>query len=221
MKLFIPIKHISQRVPRKNFRNFNNEPLFKHTLLKFSKYDIFVDTDSQEVKKSINTDDRLKNVHVIDRKESLKGHNTSVCLLIEDFIVTHGITEPIIQLHVTSPFLREETVKEAYRMMAGHDSVVSCNTYYSRFWRKEKYGFCPVNHNPVDMQQTQDLPKFYEENSAFYIFNPSSFLSVGSRVGKKPYFYEIQEPENLDIDNESDWQKCLNYLQFLKQNKEG
>jgi len=219
MKIFIPIKHLSQRVPMKNFRSFNNEPLFKHTLLKYSKYDVFVDTDSQEIKKSINEDIRLKNVHVIERKEDLKGHNTSVCLLIKDFIVTYNITEPVIQLHVTSPFLREETVKQAYKMMSSYDSVVSCNTYKSRFWRKEDYGFCPINHNPVDMQQTQDLPKFYEENSAFYIFNSSSFLSTCSRIGKKPYFYEIGEPENFDIDNESDWQKCLNYLQILKQNK--
>jgi CMP-N-acetylneuraminic acid synthetase len=214
MKLFIPIKHISQRVPRKNFRDFNNEPLYKHTLLKFCKYDIFVDTDSEEIKQNIAEDIRLKNIQVIERKESLKGHNISVCLLIEDFIMNYKINEPIVQLHVTSPFLRVQTIEHAYKLMADHDSVVSCNTYHSRFWRKERYGFCPVNHNPVDMQQTQDLPKIYEENSAFYIFAPKSFLSTGSRVGKKPFFYEIQEPENIDIDNESDWQKCLNHLKI-------
>ena len=86
MNIFIPIKHISQRVPNKNFRIFNGEPLYKHTLLKFLDCNVFVDTDSEEIKNNINSDPRLKNVKVIERKYHLLGHETSVCLLIKDFI---------------------------------------------------------------------------------------------------------------------------------------
>ena len=53
MNIFIPIKHISQRVPNKNFRIFNGEPLYKHTLLKFLDCNVFVDTDSEEIKNNI------------------------------------------------------------------------------------------------------------------------------------------------------------------------
>ena len=91
--------------------------------------------------------------------------------------------------------------------MKNHDSVVSCNTYNSRFWRKEKYGFCPINHNPIKLEQTQDLPSLYEENSAFYIFSPDIMLSTGNRIGKNPYFYSVEYPFNLDIDTEEDWEK--------------
>lgn len=217
MNIFIPIKHISQRVPNKNFRIFNGEPLYKHTLLKFLDCNVFVDTDSEEIKNNINSDPRLKNVKVIERKYHLLGHETSVCLLIKDFIESFKIHEPIVQLHVTSPFLKRQTINNAYSLISSFDSILSCNVHQTRFWRKEQYGFCPINHNPADMQQTQNLPKYYEENSTFYIFDPHVFLSINARVGKNAYFYELSEPENLDIDTEKDWRKCLEYSKLYTQ----
>ena len=55
------------------------------------------------------------------------------------------------------------------------------------------------------MEQTQDLPAFYEENSAFYIFKPEVILSQNSRIGQQPYFYPIDTQESIDIDTEDDW----------------
>tara|TARA_R110002020_G_scaffold11463_1_gene43113 strand:- start:2049 stop:2708 length:660 start_codon:yes stop_codon:yes gene_type:complete len=206
MKIFIPIKHNSQRVYRKNFRVFGREPLFKHTLLKYTDQEVYVDTDSQEIIDMISSDRRLKNVTVYSRKEELRGDKVSVCDLIKDFIKTYNVTCPVVQIHVTSPFLKKKTILDAVKFINTNDSVVSCNSYQSRFWRKEEYGFCPVNHNPVKMEQTQDLPAIYEENSAFYIFHPEAILNTNSRIGKNPHFYTISIPENIDIDIESDWE---------------
>lgn len=209
MKIFIPIKYLSQRVPNKNFRIFNGEPLYKHTLLKFQEHDVFVDTDSHQVISEIKKDNRLQHVSAFQREKELEGHHTSVCDLIKSFINKYSVTEPICQIHVTSPFLKVNTLVDAYSYITKYDSVVSCNSYQSRFWRKEKYGFCPVNHNPLKMEQTQDLPFLYEENSCFYIFKPQVISSTGNRVGKNPFFYKITEPENLDIDVESDWDQAI------------
>ena len=207
MIVFIPIKHNSQRVHRKNFRLFKGEPLYKHTLLKYTNDHVFVDTDSDEIYNGIKNDNRLKNVTVFKRRDYLIGDRVSVCELIKDFILRFNIKEPVAQIHVTSPFLLDTTLRTCYNMLYNHDSVVSCNVHQVRFWRKESYGFCPVNHNPAKLEQTQDLPKYYEENSAFYIFEPSVLLKTGNRIGKNPYFYELKDPENIDIDTEEDWQK--------------
>jgi CMP-N-acetylneuraminic acid synthetase len=59
------------------------------------------------------------------------------------------------------------------------------------------------------MEQTQDLPTLYEENSAFYIFRPDVIINMNSRIGTNPYFYSISSPENVDIDTESDWALAL------------
>ena len=209
MIIFIPIKHNSQRVPRKNFREFNGEPLYKHTLLKYPNENVYVDTDSEEIIYEIKNDPRLSNINVYKRKDSLIGDKVSVCDLISNFITTYNVEKPIAQIHVTSPFLLNKTIKKCYNMIDQYDSIVSCNVHQVRFWREEEYGFCPVNHNPVKLEQTQDLPKYYEENSAFYIFRPEVLIQTKNRIGQNPFFYELSEPENLDIDTEKDWEKVI------------
>ena len=207
MIIFIPIKEVSQRVPNKNFRNLGGLPLYKKCLYKLLNHKVYIDTDSEKLIKEIESDPKLENVIAYSREKDLCGHKVSVCDLIKNFIEKFNIkSETICQLHVTSPFLKIRTIEEAVKKIkTGHDSVVSCNRYQNRLWRREAYGFCPVNHNPLKLEQTQDLPVFYEENSLFYIFNSESFLKTSVRVGVNPYFYETTYPENLDIDTEDDW----------------
>ena len=209
MIIFIPIKQNSQRVPKKNFRMFKNAPLYKHVLRKFNKHNVFVDTDSQEILEECKKDKSLSHVHAFSREKHLLGDRTSVCKLIENFIEKFQIIDPIVQTHVTSPFMDVKTLEDAYKFLTTHDSVVSCNVFNSRFWRKESYGYCPVNHNPLKLEQTQDLPVFYEENSAFYMFYPAVLKDTGNRIGSNPYFYNIGHPYNLDIDTEKDWEMVL------------
>jgi len=216
MKIFIPIKEKSQRVPSKNFRLFNGVPLYKHTLYKLKDFEVWVDTDSDLILEEIKKDEKLSHVKGYKRTNRLRGHRVSVCDLISHFICKMDLEdyeEIICQLHVTSPFLAVETIKDAYKKFdEGYDSVVSCTAIQTRLWRKESYGMCPVNHNPLKLEQTQDLPTLYEENSAFYIFTPEVLCKTGTRVGKNPYFYPISAPYNMDIDTEEDWKKVLDVM---------
>jgi len=203
----VPIKEQSQRVPGKNFRKINGISLYKNLLYKLNNIKVFVDTDSQVIIDEIKKDKKLKNIIPYKRKEIFLGHEVSVCDLIENFIKEKNIeNKSICQLHVTSPFIETSTLMSAYnKINEGFDSVVSCNSYQNRLWRKEKYGYCPVNHNPLKLEQTQDLSVYYEENSLFYIFNSDLFLKTKSRVGLNPYFFINNFPENIDIDTEDDW----------------
>ena len=54
------------------------------------------------------------------------------------------------------------------------------------------------------LEQTQDLPKYYMENSYLYLFK-KSVLKYGNRIVKNPKVLPIQFPYNLDIDTEQDW----------------
>jgi CMP-N-acetylneuraminic acid synthetase len=209
MKIFIPIKEQSQRVPKKNFRLFANMPLYKHTLYKLKDFEVYVDTDSEEIIKEVKKDKNLSHVTAYKRSSTLVDHNTSVCKLIKHFIVheQQSVENDIIcQIHVTSPFLGVATLTAAAKKFdEGYDSVTSCTPTQKRFWRKEEYGVCPVNHNPMILQQTQDLPVYYEENSLFYMFYSDIVLNSGNRIGKNPHFYPTSFLESLDIDTEDDW----------------
>lgn len=210
-KLFIPIKKHSQRVPGKNFRLLSSGvPLWRHTIEKFSDFKIFLDTDSDEV---LNDCSNYKHVTAYKRDNSLIGHDVSVCDLIEFCIKSNKLKGSLGQIHVTSPFLKTETLSNAFSYLKEFDSIVSCNRSQIRLWRKEGYGYCPINHNPLKLEQTQDLPEYYEENSAFYIFDCENFLKSKSRIQINPYFYIIDYPESFDIDTEFDW-KMLETLSF-------
>ena len=208
MKIFIPIKENSQRVPKKNFRLINDTPLYKHVLYKLTNYEVYVDTDSKKILDGIREDSKLQNVVVYERIKSLVGDEVSVCDLIDNFISSQNISDKhICQLHVTSPFVTTQILKGAFnKLEEGYDSIVSCDKIQSRLWREEAYGYAPINHNPAKLEQTQDLPPYYEENSIFYIFDVEQFLKTKMRVGLNPFFYTVGFPYNIDIDTEEDWE---------------
>ena len=46
-------------MPKKNFRLFNGVPLYKHTLYKLKDFEVYVDSDSEEILKQIKEDENL------------------------------------------------------------------------------------------------------------------------------------------------------------------
>ncbi len=209
MKIFVPIKENSNRVPNKNFREFGDVPLYVHTLKRLKGFEVFVDTDSYKILDEIDNNPELKHVRGYERNCGLLGDDVSVCSLITDFIMQFLVSGPICQVHVTSPFLLSETLSSAASKLGVYDSVVSCDVIQERLWENHKGIMHPVNHDPDVLLPTQDLAKLYRENSLFYIFDSDKFMSTGRRVGDNPYFYETSFPESLDIDYEDDWNTCV------------
>jgi len=221
INIFIPIKEHSQRVPNKNFRFFGEKKLYQYVISKYFDYDnieLYVDTDSEEIFNWINND-CPDNFHAYWRDTMLVGDDTSVNLLIENFVDTYCCDDNdlVIQTHVTSPFLNTDVIcaLDKWVFGTGRDSITSANVIKSRLWREEGYGYCPINHNPMKMEKTQDLPAIYEENSAFYAFTVGSFKRCKKRIGSNNCFYEINFPENLDIDTEDDWELCCKIRAML------
>lgn len=214
MIVFIPIKCNSQRVPNKNFRLLKDKPLYQYFIdrLKMCKYitQIIINTDSVEIYNHYLSDE---SVIVNMRKDELCGDSISVCDLILDTISDNLLVERnekwLLQLHITTPYLEPDTIDDivlkTYNHLFTKTSIIGTNIIQSRLWRKEIYGMCPINHNPIRLEQTQDLPLIYEENSAFYLININNFIVSKERLGSDPEFYPMSFPENIDIDNESDW----------------
>ena len=204
--ILIPIKSVSQRVPGKNFRDFGGKPLWKVAVDKFrDDFHVYVDTDNHDLFEQLQHD---KDVTVYIRDRSLLGHETSVCELIRYWVWTYDPKGFLFQVHATSPFLKTETLKEAYQsMIPGNDSVFSYTKHQSRFWFNNQ----PVNHDPENLIQTQDLVALHEENSLFYGFTPR-VARLGKRIGDNPVMIETDPEESMDIDTERDWEMCTKAL---------
>ena len=218
--IFIPIKKNSQRVSGKNFRDWGGKPLWRHTINKYEPigpypiYHLYISTDSDEI---IEECKGLGWVTAYARDKELCGDSISVCRLIVDCIEKFKLKGRMAQIHVTNPFLEEfyvwNAIQEITREYAFtgkviHRSCFSCNERQVRYWRKESYGMVPINHNPMNLIQTQNLPIYYEENSCVYAFWAEDILKTGSRICSNPIELTVDFPYNLDIDTELDWEIC-------------
>jgi len=209
IKALLPMKGMSERVPNKNMRDFNGRPLYHaimNTLLK-SKYieKVVINTDSE-----IIAEDAKKNfgnsVIIIDRPKEIQGGNVSMNVIINyDLSKVDG--EHFLQTHSTNPLLRVETLDKAietyFENLDKNDSLFSVTRVQTRFYDKNAN---PINHNPEELLRTQDLEPLYEENSNFYIFSKKSFKNAGNRrIGLKPYIFEVNKLEAVDIDEPEDF----------------
>lgn len=207
MKHFIIIKHESQRVKSKNFQIVGEVSLWKNLINKLCNEDVYIDTDSevvlQECKdleyvtcyKRLNEHIRLEHDRVFKVSPAL--------LMIERFLDTYvkNENEAIVTPHVTSPFIKLSTIKDAAeKLNEGYDSVQACTSHKGFAY----FGGKPVNFNPKVIQKTQDLKPVLLGNGAFFIFTKKTFKENKNRTGKNPFFYTMQMPESIEIDTYED-----------------
>jgi CMP-N-acetylneuraminic acid synthetase len=209
----VPMKHHSQRVPEKNYREVGGKPLFHHilnTLLKVPEIDLVcVDTDSIAIKQGIS--DHFPVVKVIDRPLDLRADDIPMNRIIEhDMSLIKA--DLYLQTHSTNPLLQAETISKAINEFRENvdkaDSLFSVTRLQTRLYSRSGKA---LNHNPGELLQTQDLPPIFEENSCIYLFSEAGMKKTGHRIGSKPHLFEISAAEAWDIDTPLDF-KIVNCL---------
>jgi len=157
----LPMKGNSERVPNKNLKNFSGTPLYHKILnsLLASKYidNVVVNTDSQNIQKDIN-DNFKENVIVIERPDELIGDFVSMNKII-DYDINKVQSDFYLQTHSTNPLLKTETIDKAIETMIdskeAFDSLFSVTRMQTRLYGSDG---TPLNHDPVELIRTQDLP---------------------------------------------------------------
>lgn len=214
----VPMRHNSQRVPGKNYRDLAGKPLYQHiieTLLAVPEInEIVVDTDSDPVMNGLR--EHFPQVKIINRPEHLRADDMPMNeILIHD--TEKFPADFYLQTHSTNPLLKAETISDAiqtfYKDYPKHTSLFSVTRLQTRLYDKDGNA---VNHNLKELIQTQDLPPMYEENSCIYIFNRENLIAKRHRISDHPLMFEISPDEAWDIDEELDFGIC-DYL--LKREK--
>jgi CMP-N-acetylneuraminic acid synthetase len=204
----VPMRHHSQRIPGKNYRQLGGAPLYFHiirTLLECPEISrVVVDTDSSPVMDGMR--EHFPQVLVLERPQNLRADETAMNeVLIYD--TSQVESDFYLQTHSTCPLLRPETISRAIQTFLAnypaYDSLFGVTRVQTRLW--DELGRA-VNHNPAILLQTQDLPPIYEENSCLYIFQRQTLVERRNRLGDRPYLFEIERNEAWDIDEELDFQ---------------
>jgi CMP-N-acetylneuraminic acid synthetase len=209
MKLaaLVPMRHHSQRVPGKNYRPLAGKPLFHHileTLLAVPEIEtVMVDTDSEPVMDGVRR--LFPTVKLIQRPEHLRADDIPMNeILLYD--TAQAEADFYLQTHSTNPLLKAETISCGINIFFAeypkYDSLFSVTRWQTRLYFQDGRA---INHNPLELIQTQDLPPVYEENSCLYIFTRENLARKRHRIGDKPFMFEIDKAEAWDIDEELDF----------------
>ena len=210
MKLaaLVPMRHHSQRVPGKNYRPLAGKPLFHHiieTLLAVPEIEtVIVDTDSQPVMDGVRR--HFPTVKLIERPEHLRADDVPMNdILLYDTAQVNA--DFYLQTHSTNPLLKAETISRAIQSLftnyPNYNSLFSVTRWQTRLYFQDGKA---INHNPLELIQTQDLPPVYEENSCLYLFTRENLERKHHRIGDKPFMFEIDKSEAWDIDEELDFE---------------
>lgn len=204
----VPMRHHSQRVPGKNYRPLAGKPLYQHILETLTAVpeieSIIVDTDSEPV---MDGACRLfPDLKLIQRPERLRADDVPMNdILLYDTAQVQA--DFYLQTHSTNPLLKVETISRAiqsfFTNLPIYDSLFSVTRLQTRLYFQDGRA---INHNPLELLQTQDLPPVYEENSCVYIFTRENLERKKHRIGDKPLMFEIPADEAWDIDEELDFE---------------
>lgn len=213
----VPMRHNSERVIGKNYRDFGGKPLYAHILQMLSDCPeitkIVVDTDSPDIQEGVSSE--FPDVILLERPAHLRAGTTPMNdVLLHDIEAVKG--DFYLQTHSTNPLLKTETVRKAIELFLENypvnDSLFGVTRWQTRLWDQLAM---PVNHNPAILLRTQDLPPIYEENSNMYIFTEETLRRKHNRIGDRPLMFEIPRLEAMDIDEPLDFE-VAEFL-YLKQ----
>ena len=176
MKIFTIIKEDSKRIPNKNFVDVNGHPLWWHLLSELEGLDITVNTDSQKFIKQLE-ESNLKSISVIKRHqkhvdwENDKSIDSSpVEDMLFDFCETLDRSEIVVLTHITSPFLKKQTIFDAVDMLQNDQnskSIHSVHKIQDFVWVKKENEIMPINFKTDRVQQTQDLSQYLFQKVLF------------------------------------------------------
>lgn len=125
----------------------------------------------------------------------------------------------ILWTHVTSPFTGESVytraVNDYFRLIKTnqYDSLISVTPLRVHVW--DKLGH-PVNYEKGETKwpRSQQVDPLYEINSAIFINSRENYLKLKDRIGLKPFLFEIDRTESLDIDYEDDFLLAESIFRF-------
>lgn len=211
---FVPIKQKSERIKNKNFQIIGKKPLYKYIIDKLKKVKDFdkviIDTDSKEIQNYCIK----KKICFIQRKKFLAKKNANGNDLLKYWIELEPNYDFYFQVHVTSPFVKIESIKKSINFLKfnkKYNSIFTATKEYSWYWFKNK----PINFRKFNLTRSQDLDPLIRDITFLYGISKKEFLKRNSRIGSRPYALILTKEESIDINENLD----LKFSRFFIKSK--
>ncbi len=194
----VTVRKGSQRVKNKNFKPFASKNLLIHKINVLKKLknldEIIINTDSLQ---AIKIAKKMK-VNFFKRD---KYYASSTCSNSEFWsnIAKNTNSKYIMFTHCTNPLVTEKTYRNFINVFKKNqtrfDSFNTVSDVKEFLFLKNK----PINFNPVKTPNSQDLPEIFKLNFAINIILTKQMYKTKTLIGKKPYFYKLNQIEGYDI----------------------
>lgn len=216
---FVPIKLNNQRAPGKNIKKFDDGEalltVFLKTLLKVKNLDeVYVFCSDESVKQYL-----LPGVEFLKRPNFLDTQKATPQDIISEFM-KFVEADVYAVCHCTSPFVTVEHFEECIMATKSKefDSSFTAEKLQHLMWTNHNE---PLNFDPTNVPRTQDLPIYYNEVSAAYVFKKEVFEKYKRRIGVKPHITEVSGVECVDIDYPEDFEIAnAIYMSIIKRRVE-
>ena len=156
----VPMRHTSERVPGKNYRDMAGKPLYTYileTLLAVPEItNIVVDTDSPIILTRVG--ERFPTVIVLERPPHLRAGEIPM-----NEILLHTTAQVdadwYLQTHSTNPLIKPETISRAIQYLLSnipaYDSLFGVTRLQTSLWNSLSL---PINHTTYILLRTQNRP---------------------------------------------------------------
>lgn len=208
----IPVRSGSVRCPNKNIRSFGDTTLLKHKIqiLKGVKNISEVIVSTSDIKMARIAIESGVSVHI--RDQTFSTPQTSGSELYE--CLGNAVSDDhMMYVTCVSPFVRAETYEKAIDLYfqnctqndTSFDSVVCCKNVKDFLWANRDGTCVPLNYNPQQAPPSQLLPDVYALTFGFNILSTQYVRDKKSIVGERPFFYQVDQVESIDIDTPFDF----------------
>jgi CMP-N-acetylneuraminic acid synthetase len=194
----IPARLGTGEDPLQNVKVLGGLPLVNYTLRTMSKVgsidEIVIFASDSAICKYVTPGIRYK---FIKRPLHLDSPDTNIQDIVTEFL-KHEEADIIVLWHITSPFLKTETILECIEKVKSYE-------YDSAFTAMEIRKFCWFGGKPLNyslskrIPRTQDIEPVIVEQSHLYVFRRDIFEKAGHRISGNPYIKIVDHLEGHDI----------------------
>ena len=211
----IPARSGSERIPRKNIRNFHCRPMIGWSIERAKHSNLFdriiVSTDDSEIAEvSVAEGAEVPFFRPKDLADNYTGVMPVIRQTLEKLQEDGFKTSEICLIYATAPFIRVEDLKRGQTILREHncDYVLAVTTFSSPIQRALKItssGSVAMLQPEHSETRTQDLEHVYRDAGQFCWGTSNAWLNERIVFGGNTYPIEIYRPLVQDIDDPEDW----------------
>ena len=194
----IPVKANSDRVKQKNLRKFSNTNLFELKISQLKKTkklkNFMVSSESRGI-----LDIAKKNGFLTHLRNPYYSTSKVPMSKVYSYIAKNTPSKFIAWINVTNPLATSKIYDDAvekFTKLRNYDCLLSAIDNKENFFFKGK----PINFKRSPWPRSQDLEPLVSLPFVINILKTSNLIKWGSCVGKKPFFFKMNNLIATDID---------------------